>query len=291
MDPVALFYHIDEFCKVYDEKMEEKTLSGDGIKRRKRLMTRSEILTLRIMYHESGYKTLKDFFKRENAVLRDYFRGLASYSRFIELCIEELLPFMVLAKIFCTISRGDVHFIDSTKLEVCHVRRASGHKTFEGCAAKGHTSVSWFFGFKLHLVNDMDGNIANFDITTGNVADNNQSLIRRITKKLTGKLLGDRGYLLNKELYAELAERGLTVITKSRTNMKPRLMSFDDKTLLQKRGISESIIGILKCSLGLEHSRHRSPLAFIVHVASTIIAYFFRPNKPSIAFTAAPSML
>jgi len=104
-----------------------------------------------------------------------------------------------------------------------------------------------------------------------------------LTKKLIGKLFGDRGYLLNKNLYAELVARGLTVITKVRSNMKPQIMTFADKIALQKRGISESIIGILKESLSLEHSRHRNHYALFVHIASTLIAYFFRSNKPSIA--------
>lgn len=42
--------------------------------------------------------------------------------------------------------------MDSTSLKVCHNRRIPQHKVFEDLAARGKTSVDWFFGFKLHLV-------------------------------------------------------------------------------------------------------------------------------------------
>src|SRR5689334_3015131 len=35
--------------------------------------------------------------------------------------------------------------------------------------------------------------------------------------------------------------------------------------------------------MGLEHSRHRSPVNAIVHVLSCLVAYAFRPGKPSIS--------
>lgn len=287
MDPVVLFYHVDEFCKVYEEEITKHLLSNNRSNRRKGLMTAAEVMTLRVMYHSSGYKTVKDFFIRERSRLISYFPNLVSYSRFTELCIELILPFMIFAKIFCRVDSDGINYIDSTKLEVCHIRRESSHKTCKGLAAKGHTSIGWFFGFKLHLVTNAFGHIVDFEITSGNVADNNASLIRKITKKLFGKLFGDKGYLLNKDLYEELVARGVIIITKIRSNMKQRLMPFEDKIALQKRGISETIIGILKQDLSLEHSRHRSPYALFVHIASTIISYFFRPNKPIIAAASA----
>nr|WP_255348378.1 transposase [Gloeocapsa sp. PCC 7428] len=42
--------------------------------------------------------------------------------------------------------------MDSTSLKVCQNRRISNHQVFKGLAARGKTSVDWFFGFKLHLV-------------------------------------------------------------------------------------------------------------------------------------------
>jgi hypothetical protein len=35
--------------------------------------------------------------------------------------------------------------------------------------------------------------------------------------------------------------------------------------------------------MGLEHSRHRSVINATVHILSCLVAYAFRPGKPSIA--------
>jgi Transposase DDE domain len=47
--------------------------------------------------------------------------------------------------------------VDSTALKVCHNRRIRAHRVFAGQAARGRTSVDWFFGFKLHLIFNYSG--------------------------------------------------------------------------------------------------------------------------------------
>ena len=64
--------------------------------------------------------------------------------------------------------------------------------------------------------------------------------------------------------------------------MKNVLMNLADKLLLRKRGTIESVIGILKEGLGIEHSRNRSKTNFFCHILSAMTAYFFRSDKPSI---------
>ncbi|HEY0424009.1 MAG TPA: transposase, partial [Rhodopila sp.] len=59
-----------------------------------------------------------------------------------------------------------------------------------------------------------------------------------------------------------------------------------DKILLRKRFVIETVLGILKSEMGLEHSRHRSPVNAMVHVLSCLVAYAFRPGKPSISLKA-----
>ena len=135
---------------------------------------------------------------------------------------------------------------------------------------------------KLHLVVNIYGEIVDFDITSGNVADNNECIIRKLTRTISGKLFGDRGYILNKKLLADLLSKNIHVITRPRKNMQPLPLDAIDSILLKKRAVIESIIGVLKQTLGLEHTRHRSPYAFLAHIAATIISYFFRDKKPSI---------
>ena len=149
-------------------------------------------------------------------------------------------------------------------------------------AQRGHTSVGWFYGFKTHIVVNHLGEIINFAITPGNVADNNGDVLELLMQDLFGKIFGDKGYLINPEFYRRLYEKGIQLITKIRKNMKNVLMNIADKILLRKRGTIETIIGILKEGFDVEHSRHRSQKNFFCHVLSAITAYFFKPHKPSI---------
>jgi hypothetical protein len=53
-----------------------------------------------------------------------------------------------------------------------------------------------------------------------------------------------------------------------------------------KRFVIETVLDILKSGMGLEHSRHRSVINAMVHVLSCLVAYAFRPGKPSISLRA-----
>ena len=64
--------------------------------------------------------------------------------------------------------------------------------------------------------------------------------------------------------------------------MKNKLMVLQDKLLLRKRAIIETINDQLKNICQIEHSRNRSVLNFLTNVISGIIAYSFLPKKPSL---------
>lgn len=94
-------------------------------------------------------------------------------------------------------------------------------------------------------------------------------------------LFGDRGYISYK-LFRELFARGLKLFTRVRENMKNVFMHLNDKLLLQKRGVIESVNGLLKTSLQIEHTRHRSVSNFFTNIVSAFVAYNFREHKHSI---------
>ena len=75
---------------------------------------------------------------------------------------------------------------------------------------------------------------------------------------------------------------GLQLITKIKSNMKNRLMNLIDKLLLRKRAIVETVIDQLKNISQIEHTRHRSPINFVVNVIAGLIAYCHQPKKPSL---------
>ena len=61
---------------------------------------------------------------------------------------------------------------------------------------KGNTSTGWFFGFKLHFILNTFGEIVSMTITGGNV--NDRSPVMDMVKGITGKLVGDKGYISKK---------------------------------------------------------------------------------------------
>ena len=76
--------------------------------------------------------------------------------------------------------------------------------------------------------------------------------------------------------------QGLLLITKLRKNMRERVLAASDKLLLRKRAIIESVNDQLKNICQIEHTRHRSPYNFLVHLLAGLIAYCHQPKKPSL---------
>ena len=280
---VTIFYEVDEFCKLFELEY-KKMLVESGMQKRNRTskLSMSEVMTIGIYFHHSGYKNFKQYYK--NYVCRyltSEFPHLVSYNRFIELKQKHLLPLAVFAQLETGICKGK-SFVDSTALKVSHERRISSHKTFATLAQRGKTSVGWFYGFKLHFTVNTEGEILSFVLSPGNIADNNENILMLLTKNLFGKIFGDKGYIVNAELFQKLYSKGIQFITKLRSNMKNKLLSIEDKAFLKNRGLIETVVGILKEDLSLEHSRHRSFYGFFSHVFATIAAYSFRTKKPSL---------
>ena len=59
MEQIAIFCDADDFCKVYEEYCRNKLLMNKEEVVPKTKMALSEIMTILIMYHLSGYRTFK----------------------------------------------------------------------------------------------------------------------------------------------------------------------------------------------------------------------------------------
>ncbi len=236
-------------------------------------------MTIIIYFHQSGYRYFKSYYQHYvQEHLTTEFPQLVSYPRFITLMPRTFVPliFYLLSK------RGSctgISFIDSTPLKVCHNKRIQNHKVFAGLAARGKTSMGWFYGFKLHLVVNEYGEILSFQLTAGNVDD--RKPVPYLFKGLFGKVFADKGYI-SKELFEELLQENIQLITGIRKNMKNRLMEMQDKLLLRKRSIIETINDQLKNISQIEHSRHRSFTNFLINLLAGLIAYAIKPTKPAL---------
>ncbi|PQQ36834.1 IS982 family transposase, partial [Photorhabdus luminescens] len=232
-----------------------------------------------ILFHRSHYRDFKHFYLEHIwKYHHNDFPTLLSYPRFVSVAPSVLVPLSS----YLTQLKGKptgIAFIDSTCLSVCHNIRIPRHKVFAGIARRGKNSIGWFYGFKLHLVVNHQGEILALKVTAGNVDD--REPVRELTAELTGSLYGDKGYL-SQELADDLAKAGLTFITQKRRNMKAHLQAEWDKIMLSKRFIIETINGQLKTISQIEHSRHRSIKGFMLCVLGGLIAYCLKLKKPSL---------
>ena len=287
MSVLELFCHVDDFCRSFEPSWHAHSLmSGFKRRTRARALALSEIMTILILFHQSHYRDFKAFYTEHICVdLRSEFPNLVSYTRFVEFFPSALLP--LCAYLHSCLGRcTGVSFVDSTKLAVCHHRRIKQHRVFRGLAERGKTSVDWFFGFKLHLVFNDQGELVTFTLTPGNVDD--RAPVPTFAKHLFGKLFGDKGYLSQPLLKQMKNVFGIELITPRRRNMKTVEMSLVDKLRLRKRAIVETIIDQLKNISQIEHTRHRSPSNFLINLVCGLIAYCHQPKKPSLQFKALP---
>lgn len=279
----AIYTDVDDFCLLFIPQWENHLIQT-GIKQRKRpsKLSPSEVMTIVIAFHQSGYRNFKIFYI--NHVIKywkKYFPTLVSYTRMLKLMQTILVPLSSYLTHRKAKPTG-IAFIDSTKLTVCHNLRIPRHKVFSGIAERGCGSMGWFYGFKLHLIINDEGGILAVKVTTGNTDD--RKPVPNMCNELWGELYGDKGYV-SKNLCKELAQKGVKFITGKRKNMKPNIVNLWDKLMLRKRFIIETVFDQLKNISQIEHTRHRSGINFMVNLLAGLLAYSFQEKKPSIKIT------
>ena len=273
----ALFTCLDDFAQSYEDWEHHNLIPNPRQRNRKGKLSLSEMLFIMVFFHLSGFRCFKLYYLY--GVCRHYrnlFGDLPSYGRFVTLQPRLFMPLCLLLHHLSGETSG-IYIADSTTLPVCHNRRINRNKTFEGLAARGRSSMGWFYGFKLHVIINDRGEIMALKITPGNIDD--RVVMEAMTKGLKGKLFADKGYI-SKKLFAALRSRGLHLITGIRKTMKNYLMPIIDKLLLRRRFIVETVFDALKSQFGLVHTRHRSPTNAMVHIMSCVAAYQISPNKP-----------
>lgn len=153
---IELFCNVDDFYREFEPEWNKRFLSLKKRKRSSRTCL-SEVMTIAIYFHQSGYRTFKKYYTIfVKGVLKNYFPDAVSYGRFVELMQEIVFP------LFCFLQSNignntGVYFVDSTGLAVCNIKRSRSNKTFKDIASKGKTTVGWFFGFKLHIIINDEG--------------------------------------------------------------------------------------------------------------------------------------
>lgn len=277
-----IFCLVDEFCQQFFPFLEKNSIGNKS--KRPPMMSSSEIISIMILFHLSGFRCFKHFYIFYiQKHMQDEFPKTVSYNRFTELMQSNILPLTMFLKTCCMGNCTGISFVDSTPVRVCKNKRIKNNKVFKDIATVGKSTMGWFYGFKLHLIINEKGEILSFTITQANVDDREPLKNEGFLKGIFGKLFADKGYI-SKKIADILFVDGVHLITQLKNNMKNCLMTLSDKILLRKRSVIETVNDELKNMCQIEHSRHRSIGNFITNLISGLIAYSFFPKKPSIQY-------
>ena len=280
-----IFTIVDEFCKNFEQQT-SSFLIGKKSKRPSTMST-SEVITISLLFHLSGFRTFKHFYIfYVQKHMKSEFPKTVSYNRFVELQQSCVMPMTIFLKTCCLGACTGISFVDSTPIRVCGNKRIRRNKVFKGLAQTGKSTMGWFHGFKLHIVINDKGEMLNFCITQANVDDREPLKNESFLKAVFGKLYADKGYISEK-LQQLLFIDGVHLITNIKNNMKNSLLTMSDKIMLRKRSVIETVNDELKNICQVEHSRHRSFTNFITNIVAGLIAYSFLPKKPSIKYQTA----
>jgi len=182
---------------------------------------------------------------------------------------------LALAMLFIVmrINRQNAHtikHIDSTDLPVCLFKNAHGHKTTKGLARFGKSAKGTYFGFKMHLISDIQRKFLAVHFTGANA--NDRDVVIPMSRDLTGLFIADGGYVsakLEKDFYRE-GKRAILIAP--RKNMK-KLMTKFQELLYRTRMTIEFDFRNLKLFYGLVTSMPRSVNGYFAHYIYSLLAY------------------
>ncbi|MCY1660190.1 hypothetical protein [Chryseobacterium sp. SL1] len=104
---IEIFVKADDLCQLIEKELTSKMIEEHSVdpyyKKPNCAMAQSEIMTLLIFYHYSGFKCFEYFYK-QFAInqLRCYFPKILSYNRFVEILSSVALPMFIFAKSLCS---------------------------------------------------------------------------------------------------------------------------------------------------------------------------------------------
>jgi len=164
LDITKLFCSVDDFWKSFKLYWCNKQICYKPSRGPTYNLAMSEIMTIMILFHQSNFRTFKHYYFYLLENYRKAFPKLPSYPRFVALQKSAFIPLFAYLH-HCKGRVTGISFIDSTVIKVCNIKRSYSNKVFKNIAKKEKSTIGWFFGFKLHLIVNDNGEILSFQIT------------------------------------------------------------------------------------------------------------------------------
>ena len=257
---------VDVFCFV-DTNVSEPVRPRGG---RPKLVRDSEIITLLIWncLTRTRQPTLKDVFRWALLYHRRDVPNLGTYGSFVAHC-HRLVPRLVelLGQLLVP---AKIQFVDSTKLPVCRNHRSSRYRVAAKEAGVGKNWQGYWYGFKLHLAINGQGQLSALAFTPADVYDGHvtEQLVRAETKIVVGDShYGDR---IQRE---KLRAKGIIVVAPPHWRQRRQVMASWQQALLYKRAKIEATFDRLKEHLPLVSSFPRSVNGYLLHYVRILLGY------------------
>ena len=274
-----IFFFVDELLKTLEKTpiWEQLPKWNPYRKGRKKRLSLSEVVTLNIIAVLGHFTDLKAFHRNAQLYLTNDFPKLTNYENYLKATNKSLPFLLIILKLFLDISKyyskNSTKYVDSTPLQVCKNKRISRNRVCKNFAARGKSTIGWFYGFKLHGVCDSNGTLLSITFTPGNIDD--RKVLHSLFEGMDGLFVGDAGYLLRFDLWNEFLEKNIHVFTGVRNNMK-KIMTKEQRKELKKREIIETVWSVMKGNLSIIYTLARSITGMFRHFFYSVIAYFFR---------------
>jgi len=266
---VEIYCLADDLVKFMEQKSETNRKVG-----RPSHLSKAECITIAIMKQEYGIRTNKKLYNFIKNCAPYLFSELPSYSQFNE-GLSATFPYLILLlQIWMQVNKASstgVYYVDSTVMPICSNAHRYRVKIDLGLARSGKNIYGWFHGFKMHMIINYNMEIVSVKFTSGSTSDV-KALDKKLIKDLTGFLIGDKGYISAKK-QKELAQQGLTLITKPRKNMPHFPATPLSIELLRKRQRIESVFGNLKHNLLFINRYARSLKGYFMQAIAALVTY------------------
>jgi transposase len=233
------------------------------------------LITLILFKFFVGHRSWKEYYRHHKS--HDHLVNvgfLPNYQNFMnsmhKLAVYALV-FLEAVRKYC--KQGvELQFADATAVPVCKIKREFTHKVAKGLATKSKGTMGWYYGFKLHLVCDIHGQILAWRITTATVDD--RKGLALVWHELTGMIVADAGYL-GSNWQEAAADLHLILLTGVKKIMK-KLMTKWQYFLLKARQRVETTFSVIKFRLGMDSTLPRSVNGYFVHYVWCLLAYQLR---------------
>jgi len=265
---------IDNLASLIDQKSKKVKVG------RKKILSRSELLTIAIIKQKLGLSTNKQLYHLIKNYMKNEFPQIPSYQQFCAGLESNFWYLGIMNSVLSQINKqkfSEFFVIDSTPLPLCSVGYRSRSRIGKGIAGSGKNMNGWYYGFKLHLIINKNMDIISFKFTDGSQSDIS-ALDLKMVKGIAGYLIGDKGYL-GLQKAKELKEQNITLITKNRKNMKKVPISKRILSMLRRRQIVETAFSVLKDRLQIINKKARSITSFFSQALTALFTYNLDNDK------------